>query len=186
MIAHALHKLKHTWSAGILVAQTRPPTHTDGLRDASTIKLIHLKSPTVTSRWKPAAGSRCSLRHVDSSALCRASQGLSVWPSPFLITPESSEQLLLFHICVSINQACEGAYVKQTSHSRPSLSHAIPLCLWKQMPLILCQFGTDPLILNLLFRLPTDVPPFVLRALMITGVVIKLFLKTKHELLGWA
>lgn len=30
-------------------AQTRPPTLTDGLRDASTIKLIHLKSLTVTS-----------------------------------------------------------------------------------------------------------------------------------------
>lgn len=35
-----------------------------------------------------------------------ASWGLSVWPSPFLITPESARQLLLFHIYVCINQGC--------------------------------------------------------------------------------
>lgn len=126
-MAHSLLKLKRTCSTDrdrhALAAQTRPPTLTDGLRDASTIKLIHLESLTVTSRRKPAAGSRCSLRRADSSALWRASRGLSVWPSPFLITPESTEQLLLFHICVSINQACEGAYVKQTGkYGRPSPS----------------------------------------------------------------
>lgn len=54
--------------------------------------------------------------------LCsRASRGLSLWPCLFLITPERTEQMLLFYSGVSISQACEGAYAKQTGeYGRPS------------------------------------------------------------------
>lgn len=65
-------------------------------------------SLSVTSRKMPAAGSRCSLRRAHSSALSQTSRGFSVWARPFLITPEWSEQLLLFYICMSIIQTqCE-------------------------------------------------------------------------------
>ena len=53
------------------------PHNTDGLRDASTIKQIHLKSLAVISRKKPAAGSRCSPRRSDCSAPCHPSWGHS-------------------------------------------------------------------------------------------------------------
>lgn len=50
---HSSSKLKHTCITDRArhgyEAQTRSPTLTDGLRDASTIKLIHLKSLTITS-----------------------------------------------------------------------------------------------------------------------------------------
>lgn len=48
-----------------------------------------------------------------------ASWGLSVWLSPFLITPEQSEQLLLLHICDSISRTCEVTYAERTSPHGP-------------------------------------------------------------------
>lgn len=82
-----LLKFKHTCSTyqdvHIFLAQTRPPTHADGLRGAMTIKLIRLKSLTVTSCRKPAAGSCCSPRHGDSSVL-RGLQGPFSVTVPFL------------------------------------------------------------------------------------------------------
>jgi len=53
--------LKHTHSTdrGRHAAETHTHTHTDGRRDASTVKLIHLKSLTVTSQKKPVFSEVC-------------------------------------------------------------------------------------------------------------------------------
>lgn len=63
---------------------------------------IHLKSLAVTSWRKPAAGSRCSPRRADSSALRRASRGpFCVTEPPFLnYTWEQRTAAPLPHLCL--------------------------------------------------------------------------------------
>lgn len=144
--------------------QALPHTHTDGLRDASTIKLIHLKSLTVTSRRKPAAGCCCSLKRADSTALCRASRGPFCVTEPFLnYTWEHRTAAPLPHLCLhqssSWRGVCKANWQKMDSVlPLPffSFTHLTPVCFTSRdkyllKSLILSQDSSCTSIWNLLF-----------------------------------
>lgn len=84
-----------------------------------------------------------------------ASRELSVWLSPFIITPEWSQQLLLLHICFSISWICEVTYVAPTSHA--ALDSPDSSVLLSAMSVSLSIFGSFNFRLNLTIFLINDV-----------------------------